>query len=134
MEKVDNFIVQEIFSTIDECRLKVYDQIGDICYLEYNEAFKKGIELHWRCYEYIFARLWSAQRRNWRIWKKTGHLEWWETSHLKENGAIYFDYDHFISIMIRCSFGKKTEKNTSFGGWSYPERTTRTGVKENKNI
>lgn len=46
MEKVDNFIVQEIFSTIDECRLKVYDQIGDICYLEYNEAFKKGIELH----------------------------------------------------------------------------------------
>ena len=46
MEKVDNFIVQEIFSTIDECRLKAYDQIGDICYLEYNEAFKKGTELH----------------------------------------------------------------------------------------
>lgn len=46
MEKVDNFIVQEIFSTIDECRLKVYDQIADICYLEYTETVKKGIELH----------------------------------------------------------------------------------------
>ena len=42
--KVDNFTAHQKFGTIDEFKLKIFDQILDIWHLEYSEVVKKEIE------------------------------------------------------------------------------------------
>ena len=82
---------------MDKFKLKVFDQILDICHLKKCEAVEKEIETgELDCTNgvaNISAMLWFAQGENWRAWGKTWGRKSQKTSNFKANWAIYLDYN-----------------------------------------
>ena len=62
--KVDNFVDQQKFSSIDKFQLKVFDHILVICHLEYTKAVEKEIQS-----ENPGCTGSVANGGNWIIWK-----------------------------------------------------------------